>query len=159
MGRAIRVFAAAAAACGVCAFGASPAFAATNGGLLATAPEAAIVWPAQGAITTSFSSWHDGIDIGTLRSLEVRAAAGGVVLEVGQPRGFEGYGNVILVDDGLGLKTLYAHLSSMNVHRGEHIGAGETLGVAGCTGICTGTHLHFEVWRRDRPVNPLGFLG
>jgi murein DD-endopeptidase MepM/ murein hydrolase activator NlpD len=114
-------------------------------------------WPAQGTITTPFSSGHPGIDIGILRSLAVRAAQPGRVIAVGQPRGFEGYGNVVQIADGRGFTSLYAHLSGWRVRVGEQIRLGQRLGTAGCTGWCTGTHLHFEMRLRGRPVDPLRF--
>jgi murein DD-endopeptidase MepM/ murein hydrolase activator NlpD len=114
-------------------------------------------WPAQGTITTSFGPSHSGIDIGMLRSLDVSAAQPGTVIAVGQPRGFEGYGNVVEVADGRGFVSLYAHLATWRVHVGEQVWADERIGTAGCTGWCTGTHLHFEMRRWSRPVNPLGF--
>jgi murein DD-endopeptidase MepM/ murein hydrolase activator NlpD len=114
-------------------------------------------WPAQGSVTTPFGGSHPGIDIGILRSLSVRAAQPGVVIRVGQPRGFEGYGNVVEIADGHGFTSLYAHLSGWRVRVGEQIWQGERLGTAGCTGWCTGTHLHFEMRLRGRPVNPLRF--
>ncbi|MBA2460707.1 MAG: peptidoglycan DD-metalloendopeptidase family protein [Actinobacteria bacterium] len=54
---------------------------------------------------------------------------------------------------------LYAHLSSVAVRRGHRVRRGERLGLAGCTGSCSGTHLHFELRRRGLRVNPLRFLG
>lgn len=120
------------------------------------------VWPASGTITTPFGygseGFHPGIDIGMLRSLDVSAAAPGVVIAVGYTTGFEGYGNIVLVDVGSGLQTLYAHLESMRARVGEHVVPGQLLGIAGCTGSCTGTHLHFEVRRDGTAVNPLRFL-
>jgi murein DD-endopeptidase MepM/ murein hydrolase activator NlpD len=116
------------------------------------------VWPAQGTITSPFgrdgARWHPGLDIGILRSLRVRAAVPGRVVLVGRPRGYEGYGNVVVVRSR-GYQELYAHLSRWRVHRGERIAAGERIATAGCTGWCTGTHLHFEVRRHGRPVSPL----
>jgi murein DD-endopeptidase MepM/ murein hydrolase activator NlpD len=108
-------------------------------------------------ITTPFSSAHPGIDIGILRSLEIRAAQPGTVIRVGRPRGFEGYGNVVQIADGHGFTSLYAHLSGWRVRVGDYVQAGQRIGTAGCTGWCTGTHLHFEMRERGRPVNPLGF--
>ncbi|HET7566670.1 MAG TPA: M23 family metallopeptidase [Gaiellaceae bacterium] len=115
-------------------------------------------WPALGSITTEFSSRHDGIDIGSLRSLAITAAQAGRVLHVGYTTGFEGYGNIVDVEIAPGVETLYAHLSGMDVHVGQLVHAGERLGTAGCTGICTGTHLHFEVRLNGAPVNPLRYL-
>lgn len=114
-------------------------------------------WPALGTVTTPFGSAHPGIDIGILRSLAVRAAQPGVVTKVGRPVGYEGYGNIVEVSDGRGFTTLYAHLAGWRVRVGDEVWQGERLGTAGCTGWCTGTHLHFEMRLRGRPVNPLRF--
>jgi murein DD-endopeptidase MepM/ murein hydrolase activator NlpD len=112
-------------------------------------------WPAQGTITTPFvAGGHPGIDIGILRSLNVRAAAPGRVLLVGEQTGYEGYGKIVLVDIGGGYQNLYAHLSRYRVRRGEEVGTDQRLGTAGCTGWCTGTHLHFELRLHGRPVSP-----
>ena len=79
------------------------------------------------------------------------------MVAVGQPRGFEGYGNVVEIADGRGFTSLYAHLAGWRVRVGQRVWAGEPIGIAGCTGWCTGTHLHFEMRLRGRPVNPLWF--
>jgi murein DD-endopeptidase MepM/ murein hydrolase activator NlpD len=116
---------------------------------------ATFVWPAQGTITTPFvPGGHPGIDVGMLRSLTIRAAASGRVVLVGEPRGYEGYGKIVLVDVGGGYRTLYAHLSRIGVRAGQEVEARQTLGVAGCTGFCTGTHLHFELRLRGSAVDP-----
>jgi murein DD-endopeptidase MepM/ murein hydrolase activator NlpD len=115
----------------------------------------ALVWPAQGTITTPFvPGGHPGIDIGILRSLTIHAAAPGRVTLVGERRGFEGYGRIVLVDVGGQYANLYAHLSSFSVRPGDEVAAGQPIGVAGCTGWCTGTHLHFELRFRGTPVDP-----
>jgi murein DD-endopeptidase MepM/ murein hydrolase activator NlpD len=116
------------------------------------------VWPAQGTITSPFGRdgyrWHPGIDIGTLRSLTIRAAQPGVVERVGYATGFEGYGNIVEVRHAR-YDELYAHLSAYRVHVGQRVWSGERIATAGCTGWCTGTHLHFEVRLRGKPVSPL----
>jgi murein DD-endopeptidase MepM/ murein hydrolase activator NlpD len=166
MGRATLVVVAAAAAL----FCASPASALTDGASHPTADQLASVneqipfdWPAQGIVTTVFGHtegrWHPGIDIGVLRDLAIRAAVPGVVESVGFMTGFEGYGNIVLIRVGPTLETLYAHLSSVAVQVGQQVEQGEQLGIAGCTGYCTGTHLHFEVRRNGVAVNPMQFLG
>jgi murein DD-endopeptidase MepM/ murein hydrolase activator NlpD len=119
-------------------------------------------WPAQGTVTSPFG-WdgarpHSGLDIGILRSLDVRAAASGRVTAVGYLTGYEGYGNVVLVDVGRPFDTLYAHLAHATVRVGQVVAAGERLGIAGCTGWCTGTHLHFELRRGGRPLDPRSLL-
>jgi murein DD-endopeptidase MepM/ murein hydrolase activator NlpD len=116
-------------------------------------------WPAEGTVTTPFTPYHHGLDIGMLRSLDVRAAAPGTVVSVGYATGFEGYGKIVLVQVTPDVVTLYAHLSSFNVHSGQTIGKGQLLGIAGCTGYCTGTHLHFEVRQNGVAVDPRHFLG
>jgi murein DD-endopeptidase MepM/ murein hydrolase activator NlpD len=116
-------------------------------------------WPAEGTVTTPFTPYHHGLDIGMLRSLDVRAAAPGRVVSVGYATGFEGYGNIVLVQVTPDVVTLYAHLSSFKVHSGQTIAKGQLLGIAGCTGYCTGTHLHFEVRQNGVAVDPQHFLG
>ena len=122
-----------------------------------------LVWPADGTITDGFGyRWgrlHSGIDIGILRSLDVVAAASGLVTQTGFVAGLEGYGNVVLLDVGDAVQMLYAHLSRVDVAIGEWAPAGTRLGIAGCTGSCTGTHLHFEVRLDGVPTDPLPVLG
>jgi murein DD-endopeptidase MepM/ murein hydrolase activator NlpD len=122
----------------------------------------ALAWPAKGRLTDDFGPrWgrqHRGIDIGILRTLRLRAAADGVVRKTGYIRGYEGYGQVVILDVGRGFKLLYAHLSRVDVRRGQHLERGQRLGLAGCTGSCTGTHLHFEVHKRGRALDPMPFL-
>jgi murein DD-endopeptidase MepM/ murein hydrolase activator NlpD len=74
---------------------------------------------------------------------------------VGRPVGFEGYGNVVLIRSSAHTEELYAHLASFVVHPAERVHSGERIATAGCTGMCTGTHLHFEVRRDGTAVNPL----
>ena len=112
-------------------------------------------WPAQGTITRGFSTYHHGLDIGMLHSLAVTAAAPGKVLDVGETTGFEGYGNIVEVRHGR-YEELYAHLSAYRVKVGQKVWAGEHIATAGCTGSCTGTHLHFEVRVNGVAVSPLG---
>jgi murein DD-endopeptidase MepM/ murein hydrolase activator NlpD len=119
------------------------------------------VMPAQGTITSPFGQdgarWHPGIDIGVLRSLTVRAAVPGTVVDVGQVRGYEGYGNVVVVRSR-GYQELYGHLAAWRVHVGQLVMPGERIATAGCTGWCTGTHLHFEVRKNNKAVSPFATL-
>jgi murein DD-endopeptidase MepM/ murein hydrolase activator NlpD len=116
-------------------------------------------WPALGVLSSPFGArsggFHPGLDIGILRSLTVRAAAPGIVRETGELSGYSGYGNVVVVDLGDGFEALYAHLARPWARRGERVETGQRLGLAGCTGWCTGTHLHFELRYRGRPQDPL----
>ena len=123
-----------------------------------------MVWPASGTVTSHFGEWrgsrrHDGIDIGMLRTLRLRAVTGGVVRKTGYVPGYSGYGKVVLLKLPQGYTALYAHLSKVGVKPGQRVRKGQRLGLAGCTGSCSGTHLHFEIHRRGRSVNPLRFLG
>jgi murein DD-endopeptidase MepM/ murein hydrolase activator NlpD len=138
---------------------AGPAAAHTDGGW-----GLSLVWPAQGMVTRGFgwdgtmSEWHTGVDIGSLRSLDVVAAAPGVVEATGFASGYEGYGKIVLVDLGGGLEALYGHLDSVAVGVGAVVVAGQHLGVAGCTGYCTGTHLHFELREDGVAIDPSPLL-
>jgi murein DD-endopeptidase MepM/ murein hydrolase activator NlpD len=117
-----------------------------------------LTWPADGTVTDGFGyRWgrpHLGIDIGILRSEGVRAAAAGTVTATGYLAGYEGYGNVVMVDVGEGYEALYAHLTAAAVQVGDWVDRDDPLGIAGCTGSCTGTHLHFELRRDGVPVDP-----
>jgi murein DD-endopeptidase MepM/ murein hydrolase activator NlpD len=147
------------AACALALAFAAPALASPATRSVSSIPVLSFVWPAQGTITTPFIPYgHAGIDIGMLRSLTVRAAVAGVVELVGYPQGYAGYGNVIVVRVNSTMETIYAHLASYSVKPGETVEAGEPIGVAGCTGLCTGTHLHFEVRISGTPVDPMQWL-
>ncbi len=120
-------------------------------------------WPADGTLTDGYGPrWgrmHLGLDVGILRSLDVRAATSGTVTAAGWLTGYEGYGNVVTLDIGSGYALLYAHLSVAHVVPGQWLAAGESIGQAGCTGSCTGTHLHFELRQNGVPIDPFPYLG
>ncbi len=122
----------------------------------------ALAWPAHGTVTDGFGPrWgrmHLGIDVGILTSLELRSAEPGTVTGVGYLAGYEGYGNVVVVDVGDGNSLLYAHLTAAHVRTGDWVDEGDPIGVAGCTGSCTGTHLHLELRRNGVPVDPAPYL-
>ena len=101
---------------------------------------------------------HSGIDIAVLGTDAVRAALPGVVTATGYIPNYSGYGNVVKLRHDRGLATMYAHLASESVTVGEYVQRGEVIGRAGCTGSCTGPHLHFEVRVRGEPVDPLRYL-
>ena len=119
-------------------------------------------WPARGTITDGFGPrWgrmHLGLDIGILARSTLRAAAAGTVERAGWLTGYEGYGQVVVVDVGDGYETMYAHLSRIDVKPGAILAAGDHVGIAGCTGSCTGTHLHFELHDVGTPIDPMPFL-
>lgn len=104
---------------------------------------------------TRHPAYHTGLDFPGGRMTPVYATGPGVVAYTGVRNG---YGQVVELDHGGGLKTRYAHLQSIAVHTGEHVALGERLGGMGSTGRSTGTHLHYEVWLNGRPMNPDRFL-
>ena len=120
--------------------------------------QVALEWPAQGTVTSPFGNdagrWHPGLDIGILQSLDVRAAADGVVKLAGYMPGYDGSGAIVVVQLRNRYSTLYAHLSQPLVHPGQRVEAGQRIGIAGCTGWCTGTHLHFELRYRGDAIDP-----
>jgi murein DD-endopeptidase MepM/ murein hydrolase activator NlpD len=119
-------------------------------------------WPADGVVTSPFGprdgGFHPGIDIGTLRDLTVRAATPGRVVGAGALTGYDGYGNVVVLALGDGLTSIYAHLARPFARVGRLVQAGQVIGEAGCTGWCTGTHLHFELRYRGTPIDPAGLF-
>jgi murein DD-endopeptidase MepM/ murein hydrolase activator NlpD len=102
---------------------------------------------------------HEGIDIEGWAETRVRAARTGVVIRVGWLPRASGHGMVVKVRHEGRIVTMYAHLSRAFVKKGETVTARQIIGRAGCTGYCTGTHLHFQVWRRGHVIDPLVLLG
>jgi murein DD-endopeptidase MepM/ murein hydrolase activator NlpD len=95
---------------------------------------------------------HLGFDLASTRTMPVTASNAGRVLYAGL---LGIYGNTILIDHGMGLQSLYAHLSSMDVEAGDRVVQGETLGKSGRTGFAAGDHVHFTMLVGGRPVNPV----
>lgn len=87
-----------------------------------------------------YSSWHNGIDLAKAGGCEIRAVAAGTVIYSGwEP---QGGGYAVTIDHGNGVHTLYFHNSSLYVKKGDWVNAGQEISYMGCTGLCTGTHLH-----------------
>jgi murein DD-endopeptidase MepM/ murein hydrolase activator NlpD len=106
-----------------------------------------------------WGSFHEGIDIEGWAHTKVHAALSGEVTRVGWLRGYEGFGLVIKLRHANGIVTMYAHLAQVFVKRGDRVAEGELIGRAGCTGSCTGVHLHLQVWVDGKLTDPLRFLG
>jgi murein DD-endopeptidase MepM/ murein hydrolase activator NlpD len=98
---------------------------------------------------------HTGDDLAARHGSPFKAARGGTVLWAGWKKA---YGKTVIVDHGDGVATLYGHASKVGVRPGQNVRAGEYLGNVGSTGWSTGPHLHFEVRKNGKPVNPRAFL-
>jgi murein DD-endopeptidase MepM/ murein hydrolase activator NlpD len=122
-------------------------------------PSSGFIWPVSGPITSPFGMrWgtlHPGIDIGVPSGTPVHAAASGTVIWCGW---MSGYGNLVMIDHHNGLVTLYGHNTSVAVSCDENVSQGQVISYSGCTGFCTGPHVHFEVRVHGTPVDPLGYL-
>ncbi len=95
---------------------------------------------------------HLGFDLASTAQSEVQAANRGVVVLA---RYFGIYGNSVLIDHGLGLMTLSAHLSAIDVKEGQQVERGAVIGRSGATGLAGGDHLHFTTLVHGLPVNPI----
>jgi Peptidase family M23/Putative peptidoglycan binding domain len=102
------------------------------------------------------NSFHAGLDFPASYGASVRAAASGHVVRAGWDSG--GYGYLVVIAHRSGVRTFYAHLSSLSVRRGRWVGVGARVGRVGASGHATGPHLHFEVRIRGAAVNPLAAL-
>ena len=125
-----------------------------------TTTPGSMVRPARGAMTGWWgegrrSHRHSGIDFDGDTGDPVVSAGTGIVAHAGgAPAGYSGYGQVVIIDHGNGVSTLYAHLSRIRVSVGQAVAPGDAVGAIGTTGNVTGSHLHFEVRIGGRPVNP-----
>ena len=130
--------------------------------LLASVPA---TWPARGWVTSDFGQrldpytadrvMHTGLDIAAEHGKPVYAPSDGIVVFAG-PEG--GYGNVIVIDHGYGIKSRYGHLAQMLVKAGERVKRGQQVASIGNTGRSTGPHLHYEVRVNGVPQNPRKFI-
>lgn len=118
------------------------------------------VWPVAGYVSSGFGmrrgSMHDGVDIVAAEGAGVRAARSGHVIYAHNRIG--GYGNMVIIRHPDSYSTVYAHLSRMEVRKGQFISKGQSVGRVGQTGHAEGPHLHFEVRNNRQPVNPLLYL-
>ncbi len=115
--------------------------------------------PVKGTQTSPFGPrWgrnHDGVDIAAPTGTAIRAAACGSVSFAGQQ---SGYGNIVCITHTSQFSTCYAHMSRFAVSQGAQVQQGQVIGYVGCTGSCTGPHLHFETRVNGQPQNPSQYL-
>jgi murein DD-endopeptidase MepM/ murein hydrolase activator NlpD len=122
-------------------------------------------WPVRGSVNSEFgnrkSPWtnepefHAGIDIGANRGTAVQAPAAGTVFFAGTA---PEYGTTVIIDHGQDIKSLYGHLSQVNVKAGQKVERGALIAYSGNTGRSSGPHLHYEILVKGRPVNPRAYL-
>jgi len=121
-------------------------------------------WPVEGRLSSDFGirmrgirpGIHRGVDFSVPTGTEIRAMADARVRFAGTMSGF---GSVVWLDHGGSILSVYAHLSRIDVREGDVVRRGQLLGLSGATGDVTAPHLHFEVWRWGREVDPVPLLG
>lgn len=101
------------------------------------------------------TKFHEGIDFTASVGTEIYATGDGTVVNVGRKGG---YGNCIVINHGYGYQTLYAHLSKTDVKPGQKVQRGQVIGRVGNTGKSTSPHLHYEVHKGNRSVDPINFF-
>ena len=124
-----------------------------------------LVWPVRGWVTSPFGirtspftgipAFHEGLDIAAQTGTPVVAPADGFVHKAGFS---PGYGNMVEISHGYGIKTVFGHNSRLNVKVGQKIKRGDVISYVGDTGSSTGPHLHYEVRLNGLPVNPQKYL-
>ncbi len=129
---------------------------------LATMPS---IWPANGAVTSGFgwrsfplgggSEMHPGIDIASAVGTPVVATADGKVVQSGWSGG---YGNMVQIDHGNGIVTIYGHNSRLAAYEGQTVKKGQVISYSGNTGASTGPHVHYEVRINGTAVDPIKYL-
>jgi len=123
------------------------------------------IWPVKGWVTSGFGprvspftekpAWHDGLDIGAAANAPVQAPAQGRVTSVG----FDSkLGNVVKLDHGFGIETLYGHLAKALVKEGQRVKRGDVVGLVGSTGLATGPHLHYMVKVNGQTFDPSKYI-
>jgi murein DD-endopeptidase MepM/ murein hydrolase activator NlpD len=122
-------------------------------------------WPVEGRISSSYGyrihpvlderKFHTGVDISVPPGSEVKATANGIVSFAGWTKNS---GVVVVIEHGHGFNTAYAHNRKALVRVGQRIARGDVIGMSGSTGVSTGPHVHYEIWRNGRPTDPVEFL-
>ena len=123
-------------------------------------------WPAEGETSSRYgwrvsplsgrAQFHRGVDVTNLPGTPVFATAAGAVVFSGWK---SGYGYLVIVDHGNGYQSCYGHNSDVWAKEGERVNRGQILAFMGSSGKSTGSHIHYEIWKGGRPVNPRRFLG
>ena len=122
-------------------------------------------WPVRGGVNSEFgnrqSPWsadrefHSGMDIRAERNTPIYAPAAGAVVHAGPA---QDYGTTIVLDHGQDIRSLYGHLSKLNVQTGQRVERGAVIGYTGNTGRSSGPHLHYEILVKGQAVNPRAYL-
>lgn len=123
------------------------------------------IWPVKGWVTSGFGprvspftekpAWHDGLDIGAAANAPVQAPAQGRVTSIGfDPK----LGNLVRLDHGFGIETLYGHLAKSLVKEGQRVKRGDVVGLVGSTGLATGPHLHYMVKVNGQALDPNKYI-
>jgi len=103
----------------------------------------------------NYKEFHSGIDIDTKMGESIVASAPGKIVYAGEKGGF---GKIIIIEHGKRINTVYAHLSEIVCKMGDYVERGEKIGDAGKSGNATGTHLHFEIRKEGKAVNPVLYI-
>lgn len=122
-------------------------------------------WPVAGTISSPYGyrnhpvreerRFHTGVDLSVPSGSEVKATADGIVSFAGWT---ENSGIVVVVEHGHGFSTAYAHNRKALARVGQRIARGDVIAMSGSTGVSTGPHVHYEIWRNGRHADPAGFL-
>lgn len=123
------------------------------------------IWPVKGWVTSGFGprispftekpAWHDGLDIGAPPNAPVQAPAQGRVTAIGfDPK----LGNIVRLDHGFGVETLYGHLAKSLVKEGQRVNRGDVVGLVGSSGLATGPHLHYMVKVHGQALDPNKYI-
>lgn len=123
------------------------------------------IWPVRGWVTSGFGprispftekpTWHDGLDIGAAPNAPVQAPAQGRITSIGFDQKL---GNMVRIDHGYGIETLYGHLAKSLVKEGQRVKRGDVVGLVGSSGLATGPHLHYMVKVNGQSIDPARYI-
>ncbi|MGB0838572.1 MAG: M23 family metallopeptidase [Chitinophagales bacterium] len=99
---------------------------------------------------------HTGIDFSATTGTPIYSTGKGRVVMTKRLK--KGYGNYVVIDHGFNYKTLYAHMNDIKVREGQYVNRGDVIGTVGDTGTSTAPHLHYEVWKNGKKINPINFF-